>query len=112
VLGRLPEEALMRRKRSGDYRKILLKDLRDAEYASEYLRAALEEDDAAVFLLALKDVVDARGGMSKLARDVTLQREGLYKMLSERGNPGFENIQAILRALGFELDVRPTEARA
>jgi probable addiction module antidote protein len=100
----------MKRKRSADYRKVLLKDLKDAEYANEYLRAALEDDDPHVFLLAIKDVVDARGGMSKLSRAISLQREGLYKMLSKTGNPGFENVFSILKALGFELDVRTADA--
>jgi probable addiction module antidote protein len=39
-----------------------------------------------VFLLALRNVAEARG-MTKLAARSKLNRESLYKMLSKRGNP-------------------------
>src|ERR1019366_7887866 len=44
------------------YRKSLLESLRNPEAAAQYLNACLEDGDAGVFLLALRDVADARGG--------------------------------------------------
>jgi DNA-binding phage protein len=41
------------------YKDDLLKELRDPEYASEYLAKALETGDQATFLLALRDVAEA-----------------------------------------------------
>ena len=37
--------------------------------------------------------------MSLLARDVGMSREGLYKALSEKGNPSFVTVMQITRAL-------------
>ena len=52
----------------------------------EYLKASLEEGDMPeVFLMALRNVAEARG-ISKLARNAHLNRENLYKMLSKEGN--------------------------
>ena len=87
-----------------DYRESLLQDLQDPREAAAYLTAALEESDSAVFLLALRDVADARG-MSMLAAKAQLNRENLYRMLSESGNPQLESLAALLDALDLRLAV-------
>jgi probable addiction module antidote protein len=68
------------------------------------LTAALAEEDSAVFLLALRDVADARG-MSTLAAKAQLNRENLYRMLSEHGNPQLDSLTALLDALDLRLAV-------
>lgn len=70
-----------------------------------YLEACLEEagDDPAFITHALGIVARARG-MSKLARDTGMTREGLYKALSESGNPSFATIYKVARALGLRLN--------
>jgi DNA-binding phage protein len=40
-----------------------------------------------VFLQALRDVVEAQGGMTRAAHLAGLNRESLYRQLSRRGNP-------------------------
>lgn len=45
--------------------------------------------------------------MSQLARDAGLTREGLYKALSDQGNPSFGTVLKVLRALGLQLHVAP-----
>jgi len=60
--------------------------LADPEEAAAYLNAALEDGDQQVFLLALRDVAEARG-MSQVAREARLNREIMYRMLSPTGNP-------------------------
>ena len=42
-----------------NYKEDLLNELKNPEYASTYLAQALESGDQAVFLLALRDVVEA-----------------------------------------------------
>ena len=91
--------------RSRSYRKDLLKSLTDPEEAKEYLNAALEDENSEVFLLALKDIVDANSSMSKLAQETNRNRESLYKTLSEKGNPQLNSIRSILSNLGFKLAV-------
>ena len=91
--------------RSRSYRKDLLKSLTDPEEAKKYLNAALEDENSEVFLLALKDIVDANSSMSKLAQETNRNRESLYKTLSEKGNPQLNSIRSILSNLGFKLAV-------
>src|SRR5712691_3116672 len=87
-----------------DYRESLLEDLQDPQEAAAYLTAALEEGDSAVFLLALRNVADAKG-MSAVAAKAQLNRESLYRMLSERGNPQLDSLTALLEALELRLAI-------
>jgi probable addiction module antidote protein len=85
------------------HRECLIKELKeDPELASEYLNAALEGGDKKAFLMALRNVIEARGGMTKIARASKIHRVSLYKMLSGKGNPGFLNILLLLQHAGVE----------
>jgi probable addiction module antidote protein len=61
------------------------------------------EEGSDVFLQALRDVVEAQGGMTRAARLAGLNRESLYRQLSRRGNPSFACLNAVLSALGLKL---------
>ncbi len=78
----------------------LMKYLKDPEDAAEYLNAALEAGDRKAFLIALKNVIDAHGGMTRIAKASKIHRVSLYKMLSGKGNPGFLNILLLLQHAG------------
>lgn len=65
----------------------------------------MEENDPELFLLALRNVAEAQGGIAQLAEKAKLNRESLYRMLSDRGNPEFRSLDALLHALGFRLAV-------
>jgi probable addiction module antidote protein len=71
------------------------------------LNEALEAGDTKAFLLALKNVMDAQGGMTRISRQVKINRVSLYKMLSSNGNPGFENVLRLLHGAGIRLQVVP-----
>ena len=86
------------------YHESLLQALQDPQEAVEYLTAALEEGDSATFLLALRNVAEAKG-MSVLAAKARLNRESLYRMLSESGNPQLDSLTALLDALDLRLAV-------
>ena len=90
------------------YKNTLLEELRDPREALGYLQAALEDPDPRVFLVALRDVVQAQSGMTKLSRHAKINREHLYDLLSKRGNPGFLTLQNILAALGYKLSIEQT----
>lgn len=90
-----------------NYKEHLLEQLQDPEEAAAYLNAALQDDDQHVFLLALRDIAEAQGGMGWLADQADLNRESLYRTLSLRGNPRFFNLMAVLGAIGLELNVQP-----
>ena len=74
------------------------------EDMAAYLEAALEDKDPSVFLLALRQVVQARG-MANVARKAHVGRESLYKTLSENGNPELRTINRLLHAMGLRLSV-------
>jgi probable addiction module antidote protein len=83
---------------SADY----LNSLEDIGY---YLEAVLEEagDDPAFITHALGVIARAQN-FSDLARKVGMSREGLYKALSNDGNPSFATIYKVARALGLKLE--------
>lgn len=90
-----------------DYKEdFLMKDLQDLDRAADYLTAAIEEGED-VFLLAVRDVVEAQGGIGTLAKATSLNRENLYDMLSKEGNPRLSSIMPVLDKLGFELKFTP-----
>lgn len=81
--------------------------LKNEEDIIAYLEAVMEEggDDPAYIARALGVVARARN-MSQLARDAGMSREGLYKALSEDGNPSFATIMKVAHALGLRLGFR------
>jgi probable addiction module antidote protein len=91
--------------KSKSYHEDLIESLQNPREAEAYLNAALEEEDPELFLLALRNVTEAQGGVAQLAEKTKLNRESLYKMLSERGNPELRSLEALLHALGFRLAV-------
>lgn len=93
-------------KKSISYEQALLQRLKDSSEAVAYLNAALQDDNTKVFLIALKDIVNANGGISKLAKETQLNRETLYRTLSMKGNPTIENLIVMLRTLGFQLHIK------
>jgi len=78
--------------------------LKTEEDRALYFEACLDEagDDPAFIAKALGDIARARG-MTQLARDTGLAREGLYKALSGQGNPEFATILKVINALGLRL---------
>jgi probable addiction module antidote protein len=89
----------------------LLEDLKDTRYAQTYLSVALEEyekdKEVAAFLTALRDVAEAKGGLTKLAKKTHLNRQSLYKSLSAKGDPKLNTIETVLHGLGYRLSVVP-----
>lgn len=72
----------------------LIEQLRDLEFAREYLKAALEEKDPRIFLLALRRVAKSQGGISHLADEAELNRETLLPDPLSQGKPYAINIDS------------------
>lgn len=84
--------------------------------AADYLKNL---DDVAVFLeVALEDsaedpsavphalgIIARSQNMSELARRVGMSRDGLYKALSEEGNPTWSTILKVTNALGLRIEL-------
>lgn len=92
-------------KRTINYQDYLLESLQDPKEAAGYLNAALDENDIELFLIALKNVVKAQGGVAKLSEKVHKSRTSLYKTLSKKGNPYLKNTNELLHAIGLQLSV-------
>lgn len=82
--------------------------LQSEEDMAMYLDACLEEDpgDGSVVRAALNDIARAQG-MTQLARETGISREGLYKALSPTGNPEFSTILKVIKALKIKLHAQP-----
>jgi probable addiction module antidote protein len=96
----------MKRKASISHDKALIEELRgDPEFAAEYLRAAIDDtDEPKVLLVALRQVAEARG-VAKVAKAAGVERESLYRALSEKGNPRLSTLVAVTRAIGLRLTI-------
>ena len=71
---------------------------------SAFFLACVAEDpgDGSLVRAALAEIAKAKG-MTQLAKDSGLSRQCLYKALSPKGNPSFETIFRISRALNMPL---------
>jgi DNA-binding phage protein len=61
------------------FEQVLKDHLSDPDEAAKYLNACYEAGSD-VFLQALRDVVEAQGGMTRAARIAGLNRESLYRL--------------------------------
>jgi probable addiction module antidote protein len=99
--------------RTGGFHEHLIESLRDPETASAYLKVAIEEyqedNNAEVFLLALRNVAEAKGGISFLAEQTHLNRQHLYRTLSGQGNPRLSTLGTVLKGLGFHLSIEANQ---
>ena len=94
------------------YKDDLLERLSDSTYASQYLKAALDETlqdgNMEAFLLALRNLVDATGPVQKVASESDLSRQHLHHLLSGKGNPTIETLASVLQAVGLTIDFKPS----
>lgn len=93
------------RRTSASHKAWLNEQLQNRRFAAEYLTAAAEDAEPRVYLAALKNVAEARGGLAALARRAKLPRESVYRALSPTGNPRWSTLAAILRALGIKVSL-------
>lgn len=76
------------------------------EEIDNYLTLIFEEyaqDRDIASLLASLRVISRVKGITAIAEETGMTRKGVQKILSEQGNPKFENITAILQAMGYRL---------
>lgn len=90
--------------RSKNYDDFLKQELTDATLAAEYLSSAIQDGSIDEFLLALRNVAEAHGGIGTLSEITNLNRQSMYKMLSEDGNPRLSSLITVLKAMGINLN--------
>ncbi|MCL2881197.1 MAG: putative addiction module antidote protein [Treponema sp.] len=74
-----------------------------------YLEAALEENDTELLFLIISDIARSKG-MSKIARELGVSREGLYRSLAPSGNPSFDTVLKLLDLLGLRIKLEQKSA--
>jgi len=91
-----------------NYKEDLIERLKDSEYAAAYLNACLEESfeakDMGIFQLAVRDVVEAHGGMGEISSKMEVNRESFYRSLSHKGKARFSTLVSTIKACGLELE--------
>lgn len=93
-----------------NYQDELLKQLKDPSEAAEYLNACYQDSEE-VFLAGLRNVVQSRGGVRALAKLSELNRENLYRVLSDKGNPTLYSLTSILDAIGISIQFAAVRKR-
>ncbi len=91
--------------RSTSYHTKLIEDLKDPLEAAAYIEIVLEEGDPKMLGKALKNVIEAQGGVDKLSASVKQFHDKLEQMLLEKEEIEFYCLSALLDALGLQLAV-------
>ncbi len=94
------------------WQEILLERLAaDKKRAIGYLDVALEEyqedGDTPFFLMGIQNVIEARGGVSEVAKKIGIAPQVLSDLLSSEKAPRLDTLNTILQALGCRLSIQP-----
>lgn len=76
------------------------------EGAQAYLTIAIQ-DSPEKFFVALRHVIEARGGLIDIAQKLDIAQAEIAWVLNQGGVPCFTTIMKILDAFGFQLEVQP-----
>ena len=71
-----------------------------------YLQVAIEDNNPSGLITAIGDVVRARG-VNKMAAEMGVSREGLYKSFSGNRKPNIETVFNALDKLGLKIVIQP-----
>ena len=79
------------------------------EAVKAFLEFAIEENDPDFLLRTVGHIARSKG-MAKIARELNLDRKGLYKALAPDGNPSFKTVFKLLDLLGLQVRIEPKTA--
>lgn len=83
----------------------------DAEFSALCLTEALNDDDLGAFLVTLRQVVQARGGIAAVAQKAGMKTRQFKNLLSSRGNFPLVQARSVFKALGMRLTVMSIDAQ-
>ena len=93
------------------WHEFLIEQLADREEAMGYLQVSLEEylvdGDTSFFLKGIRNVVEAQGGISEVAKQADIAPETLSKFLYSEDTLQLSTLSTILKGLGWQLSVEP-----
>ncbi|MYF57199.1 hypothetical protein F4083_09540 [Candidatus Poribacteria bacterium] len=100
-------------RKMGLWREYLIEKLADRKSAINYLQAILEDyqifEDSSVVQRSLHTVIQAQGGVSKLAKQTDMDPQLLSKKLSNEGTQLIDVLTVVLKALGYQLSIQPID---
>jgi len=91
--------------------KVTVSDWNAADYIETkedvlaYLEVAIEENDPEFLLRTIGHIARSKG-MTRLSRELNLDRKGLYKAFSADGNPSFLTVARVLDCLGLHMSLQ------
>jgi len=71
-------------------------------YLTEIFNEYAKDSDSAALLASLRVIARVKG-LTALAEQTGMSRQGLQKALSSKGNPRLDSINSIMHALGYRL---------
>ncbi len=96
------------------WHEFLIEKLTNPEKALGYLQVSLEEylvdGDTPFFLKGVRNVVEAQGGIPKVAEQVGISPDALSKFLFSEGPLNLGTLRTLLRAFGWKLSIEPLTA--
>ena len=94
--------------RDSNFSDYLTGALKDPAEAAAYIEAAIELDDPAALLVAMRHVAQAHG-MAEVTRRAGIGEKSLFRALSPTGNPTLTTVHKALHAMGLRLSVQPLD---
>ncbi len=91
--------------RSTSYHEKLIKDLQDPLEAAAYIEVVIEESDPTMLNKALRNVIEAQGGIDNFSVAVQQSYDKFSQILAEKGEIEFYSLSTLLDALGLQLAV-------
>lgn len=95
-------------KRSKDWNEGLADDLRDPEFAREFLTAAVE--DGVPLKLALGKVIRARG-VKEFSQSVDMPSPNVLRAIHPKHNPTQETLERLLKPFGLRIGLAQIKPR-
>ena len=91
---------------SKPYKPVLLERLKNQEYSINYLTEVLQNETELIKSTILGFLINEReASVADFAKQIGVTRQGLYKMLSEDGNPRLSTLSELLKSLGMKMQI-------
>ena len=104
---------MTRKRQHRAFREVEEEYLRDhpkeiAPYIDDIFEEYAKDGNSAALLASLRVIAKVKG-ISSLAKSTGMTRQGVQHALSSKGNPRFDNVNAIMHALGYRLTPAPID---
>ncbi len=85
---------------------------KDPQLAADMLNVCLAEGEMDEFLVALRQIAKAFGGLHEVARVTGVHEKTLYKSLNPTGNPTLKTLMRVADAMNMQLAFIPKKSQS